>query len=59
MNTPVIIKYPFWRLTADNENASYICVNLGESFCPDEIMEQSICVNSDIGEVIKELITDH
>ena len=57
-NTPVIIKYPFWRLTAENENASYICVNLSESFCPDEIIDRSICVNADIGEVIKELIAD-
>ena len=54
-NTPVIIKYPFWRLTAENENASYICVNLSESFCPDEIIDRSICVNADIGEVINDL----
>lgn len=56
-NTPVIIKYPFWKLTAQNKNAAYICINLGESFCPDEIAEQSICVNADIGDVINELIT--
>ena len=55
MNTPVIIKYPFWQLTAQNENAAYICVNLGESYCPDEIADQSICVNADIGKVINDL----
>ena len=54
-NTPVIIKFPFWQLTAQNENAAYICVNLGESYCPDEIADQSICVNSDIGKVINDL----
>ena len=54
-NTPVIIKFPFWQLTAQNENAAYICVNLGESYCPDEIAEQSICVNADIGKVINDL----
>ena len=54
-NTPVIIKYPFWQLTAQNKNASYICVNLGESYCPDEITEQSFCVNTDIGKVINDL----
>ena len=54
-NTPGIIKYPFWQLTAQNENAAYICINLGESYCPDEISDQSICVNADIGKVIKDL----
>ena len=54
-NTPVIIKYPFWQLTAQNKNASYICVNLGESYCPDEIIDRSICVNADIGKVINDL----
>ena len=55
-NTPVIIKYPFWQLTAQNDNASYICINLGESYCPDEIIDQSVCVNADIGKVIKDLV---
>ena len=54
-NTPVIIKYPFWQLTAQNENASYICINLGESYCPDEIIDQAICVNADIGKIINDL----
>ena len=26
-NTPGIIKYPFWRMTAQNPNAIYICIN--------------------------------
>ena len=54
-NTPVIIKFPFWQLTAQNENAAYICVNLGESYCPDEIADRSVCVNADIGKVITDL----
>lgn len=55
-NTPGIIKYPFWQLTAQNENAVYACINLGESFCPNEISDRSICVNADIGKVIKDLL---
>lgn len=35
-NTPVIIKYPFWRMTAQNENAVYACINCGEAYAPDE-----------------------
>ena len=29
-NTPVIIKYSFWRMTAENSKAVYACVNLGK-----------------------------
>ncbi|MBQ6611689.1 MAG: hypothetical protein IJH70_14780, partial [Oscillospiraceae bacterium] len=54
-NTPGIIKYPFWRMTAQNPNAAYACVNLGEAVCPKEIMKQSICVDGDIGNVIHDL----
>lgn len=55
-NTPVIIKYPFWQMTAKNPDASYVCINSGEASCPTEIRRQSVCVNSDIGAVISELI---
>ena len=52
MNTPVIIKYPFWRMTEQNGNATYACINLGDSYCPESIAERSICIDGDIGEVI-------
>ena len=51
-NTPAIIKYPFWRMTAKNPNAIYACVNLGEADAPSEIREQSICIDGDIGEIL-------
>lgn len=51
-NTPGIIKYPFWRMTAENENASYACVNYSEAYAPDEIKKQSVCVEGDIGEIL-------
>ena len=51
-NTPAIIKYPFWRLTAQNKRATYACVNYGEAFCPEQIQRQSICINDDIGNVL-------
>ena len=54
-NTPAIIKYPFWKLTAQNPNATYVCVNLGEAQCPKEIASRSIVVNADIGDVIDAL----
>ncbi len=54
-NTPVIIKYPFWRMTAANRNATYACVNLGDAVCPDPIRNQSILLDADIGQVIEDL----
>lgn len=54
-NTPAIIKYPFWKMTADNQNATYVCVNRGEAVTPEDIAARSICIDGDVGEVIKEL----
>ena len=55
-NTPVIIKYPFWQMTAKNPNATYACVNKGQAVCPIEIRHKSICINDDILNVINECI---
>ena len=57
-NTPVIIKYPFWQMTAKNPRATYACVNRGEVFCPDEIADRSVCINEDIGYVINTIATN-
>ncbi len=55
MNTPGIIKYPFWQMTKQNPKAVYACLNSGEAYCPEEIAEQSICIDGDIGEVLNQL----
>lgn len=52
MNTPAIIKYPFWRLTLRNEKAIYVCINYGDAVCPPQIEKQSICINADIDSVL-------
>lgn len=52
MNTPGIIKYPFWKMTMDNPNALYACVNYGEAYCPREIEQRAICVDCDIGDIV-------
>lgn len=54
-NTPAIIKYPFWQMTAKNQKAVYACVNSGEAVYPKEIASQSICIHSDIKNVIDRL----
>lgn len=51
-NTPGIIKYPFWQMTAENPKAAYVCINYGEAVCPREIERQSICIDGDIGQVL-------
>jgi len=55
-NTPGIIKYPFWQMTAKNPNAQYVCINFGEAFAPYEIGKRSLCINDDIGEVLQALL---
>ena len=47
-NTPVIIKYPFWQMTAQNPKAVYACLNFGEAKAPAPILKQSICINGDL-----------
>lgn len=52
-NTPVIIKYPFWKMTTKNPKAVYACVNRGEAYCPQQIKKQSICFDMDIAEMLE------
>lgn len=52
LNTPGIIKYPFWQMTAQNPNAVYACLNLKDAAAPREIVERSICIQGDIGEAL-------
>lgn len=54
-NTPGIIKYPFWQMTANNPKATYACINYGEAVCPGEIKQRSICIDHDIAAVLEEL----
>ena len=54
-NTPVIIKYPFWRYTLENPDAFYACVNFGQAYAPREIAERSVCLDADIGCILSAL----
>ena len=55
-NTPGIIKYPFWQMTEKNPNAGYACINFEEAAVPPKIEKRSICINDDIGEVLKKMV---
>ena len=54
-NTPVIIKYPFWRMTERNPKAVYASINLGEAITMREIETQSVLLDMDIGEALRQL----
>ncbi len=56
-NTPGIIKYPFWQMTARNRNAQYVCINMGEVSVPKEIGDRSIEIDADIYDVLNDLLS--
>lgn len=55
MNTPVIIKYPFWQMTAKNKKSVYACINYGESLFPKEIENQAICIDIGIEKALEDI----
>ena len=55
-NTPVIIKYPFWRHTYANPDAVYACVNYGEAYAHPNIRDRSILIDADIDQVLGDLL---
>lgn len=54
-NTPGIIKFPFWQLTAQDPAFTYACVTLNDAICPPSITDQSICISADINDVLQAL----
>ena len=54
-NTPGIIKYPFWRMTCDNSDACYVCINSGQAYAPERMKGRSVCLDMDIGNVLSDL----
>ena len=54
-NTPVIIKYPFWQMTKENSKATYACLGRSDPYCPKPIEKQSVCIDGDFMETLKEL----
>lgn len=55
MNTPVIIKFPFWKYTERNKKAFYACINLGDAGCAKNIEKRSVCIDADINTVVDDL----
>ena len=55
MNTPGIIKYPFWRMTAERADVTLVSINRGMAYVPAEIADRSIVIDGDIAEVLREI----
>lgn len=55
-NTPGIIKYPFWKMTRNNDNTFFATINFRDAATEESIVDRSICIESDIGAVIKQLL---
>lgn len=58
-NTPSIIKFPFWRLTAQEPNFTYACITFNDALCPPAIADQAICISADIDETLRALAARH
>lgn len=56
MNTPVIIKFPFWREVEHNKKAFYACINYGDAGTDRSIADRSICMDEDIAKVLRDLM---
>ena len=54
-NTPVIIKYPFWRMTRENIQAMFACIGHSAAVCPKEIADRAILIQGDIRNVLEKL----
>ena len=54
-NTPGIIKYPFWRMAAQNRHATYVQLNRGEVLAPSQLERQSVILDCDAAEALAAL----
>ena len=50
-NTPGIIKYPFWKMTGTMPEATYVCLNHGEAYAPEEIRKAARIEGSEVVEM--------
>ena len=51
-NTPGIIKYPFWLMVAENPNAFYAQIDLGNVLAPTEIADRTMLIDADAAQAL-------
>lgn len=52
-HTAGIIKHPFWQMASEWRDASYVCVNEGQAYAPEELKGKSLCIDGDIGMALR------
>lgn len=52
LNTPGIIKYPFWNMCYQNVQSNYVVVGLDHAVIPNEIIDRSLSFEEDISEFL-------
>jgi len=57
MNTPGIIKVPFWQMTAARADVTFVTVNRGAAYVPSGIRARSIVIDADIDAVLRAVST--
>ena len=55
MNTPSIVKFPFWKMTASYENFRYACIDLRPINAPFDFKDRAIYIKGDISSALLEL----
>lgn len=55
-NTPVIIKYPFWKMTSSNPQAFYVPINLKAPYYPEAIREKTLGLTGDLRVILEDLL---
>lgn len=55
MNTPVIIKFPFWKWTMINPQANFVTIDAKSIMYPDQIKDRTLAFKGDIDEILKEM----
>lgn len=57
-NTPIIIRFPFEKLTQENNQVSLIRLNLKEAFIPLGLRDRSVGINADMAKTIKDIVME-
>lgn len=58
MNTPAIIKYPFWELTVENNWANYVSISQGKIYIPEQVVDRSLAIKADIDDAFNRLLKE-
>lgn len=53
MNTPVIIKYPFWQWTFNNPQGDFVTIDAKTIMYPKEIADRSLGIKDDVDQILK------